>query len=118
MGIETKRLIINKFDTNDISAWALIECDPNLEAREAAAEDVVNSKSATFIHPSNNLDVILGQGTATKELIEQYGSFDHILVPIGGGGLIAGSALSAKYFGDNCTVVGTCLLYTSDAADE
>ena len=69
----------------------LIECEPNLEAREAAAQDVVDSKSATFIHPSNNIDVILGQGTATKELIEQYGSFDHILVTIGGGGLIAGS---------------------------
>ena len=93
----------------------LIECEPNLEAREVAAEDIVNSKSATFIHPSNNLDVILGQGTASKELIEQYGSFDHILVPIGGGGLIAGSALTAKYFGDNCTVIGTEPFEVDDA---
>ena len=85
----------------------LIECEPNLESREAAAKDLVDSKRATFIHPSNNLDVIIGQGTASKELIEQYGSFDHILVPIGGGGLIAGSAIAAKYFGDNCTVIGT-----------
>ena len=93
----------------------LIECEPNLEAREAAAEDVVNSKSATFIHPSNNMDVILGQGTASKELIEQYGFFDHILVPIGGGGLVAGSALAAKYFGDNCTVIGTEPFEVDDA---
>jgi threonine dehydratase len=93
----------------------LIECEPNLKAREAAAEDLVNSKSATFIHPSNNMDVILGQGTASKELIEQYGSLDHILVPIGGGGLIAGSALAAKYFGDNCTVIGTEPFEVDDA---
>ena len=93
----------------------LIECESNLEAREAAAEDLVHSKSATFIHPSNNLDVILGQGTASKELIEQYGSFDHILVPIGGGGLIAGSALAAKYFGKNCTVIGAEPFEVDDA---
>ena len=93
----------------------LIECESNLEAREAAAKDVVDSKNATFIHPSNNLDVIIGQGTASKELIEQYGSFDHILVPIGGGGLIAGSALAAKYFGDNCSVIGTEPFEVDDA---
>jgi len=93
----------------------LIECESNLKAREAAAKDVVHSKSATFIHPSNNLDVIIGQGTATKELIEQYGSFDHILVPIGGGGLIAGSALAAKYFGKNCTVIGAEPFEVDDA---
>ena len=93
----------------------LIECESNLEAREAAAKDLVDSKSATFIHPSNNLDVIIGQGTASKELIEQYGSFDHILVPIGGGGLIAGSALAAKYFADNCSVIGTEPFEVDDA---
>ena len=93
----------------------LIECEPSLKAREATAEDIVDSKSATFIHPSNNMDVILGQGTAAKELIEQYGSFDHILVPIGGGGLIAGSALAVKYFGNNCTVIGTEPFEVDDA---
>ena len=93
----------------------LIECESNLEAREAAAKDVVHSKNATFIHPSNNLDVIIGQGTASIELIEQYGSFDHILVPIGGGGLIAGSALAAKFFADNCSIIGTEPFEVDDA---
>ena len=93
----------------------LIECESNIEAREAAAKDLVDSKNATFIHPSNNLDVIIGQGTASKELLEQYGSFDHILVPIGGGGLIAGSALAAKFFGDNCSVIGTEPFEVDDA---
>ena len=93
----------------------LIECEPNLAARETAAKKIVDSKGATFIHPSNNEDVIIGQGTSCKELIEEYGSFDHILVPIGGGGLIAGSALAAKYFGDNCTVIGTEPFEVEDA---
>ena len=93
----------------------LIECESNLEARESAAKNLVDSKNATFIHPSNNLDVIIGQGTASKELIEQYGSFDHILVPVGGGGLIAGSALAAKYFGGNCSVIGTEPFEVDDA---
>ncbi len=93
----------------------LIECESNLEARESAAKNLVDSKNATFIHPSNNLDVIIGQGTASKELIEQYGSFNHILVPVGGGGLIAGSALAAKYFGGNCSVIGTEPFEVDDA---
>ena len=93
----------------------LIECEPNLVARETAAEKIVDSKGATFIHPSNNIDVIIGQGTSCKELIEECGSFDNILVPIGGGGLVAGTALAAKYFGDNCTVIGTEPFEVDDA---
>ena len=57
----------------------LIECEPNLAARETAAKKIVDSKGATFIHPSNNEDVIIGQGTSCKELIEEYGlSLIHI----------------------------------------
>ena len=93
----------------------LIECEPNLAAREAAAKKIVDLKGATFIHPSNNIDVIIGQGTSCKELIEEYGFFDHIIVPIGGGGLIAGTALAVKYFGDKCSVIGTEPLEVDDA---
>ena len=93
----------------------LIECESNLKAREAAAKDVVHSKSATFIHPSNDIEVILGQGTACKELLEYNNSIEHVLVPIGGGGLIAGSALAAKYFGKNCTVIGAEPFEVDDA---
>ena len=84
----------------------LIECEPNLRAREKAAQKIVQTKGATFIHPSNDDQVILGQGTACKELIEKYNNLDYILAPVGGGGLIAGSALAAKYFGQNCKVIG------------
>ena len=65
--------------------------------------------------PSNDIEVILGQGTACKELLEYNNSIEHVLVPIGGGGLIAGSALAAKYFGKNCTVIGAEPFEVDDA---
>ena len=93
----------------------LIECDPNLDAREKAANDIAKSTGATFLHPSNDIEVILGQGTACKELLEYNDSIEHVLVPVGGGGLIAGSALAAKYFGKNCTVIGAEPFEVDDA---
>lgn len=84
----------------------IIECEPTLIAREKIAKEIEAKKGATFIHPSNDLDVILGQGTAAKELLEKYPSLDYIFTPVGGGGLIAGTALSARYFGNNCKVIG------------
>jgi threonine dehydratase len=93
----------------------LIECEPNLDAREKAANDIAKSTGATFLHPSNDIEVILGQGTACKELLEYNNSIEHVLVPIGGGGLIAGSALAAKYFGKNCTVIGAEPFEVDDA---
>ena len=84
----------------------LIECEPNLKAREIAASEIVRVKGATFIHPSNDDNVILGQGTACKELIESHNDLEYVLAPVGGGGLIAGSALAAKYFGNNCKIIG------------
>ena len=93
----------------------LIECEPNLDAREKAANDIAKSTGATFLHPSNDIEVILGQGTACKELLEYNNLIEHVLVPIGGGGLIAGSALAAKYFGKNCTVIGAEPFEVDDA---
>ena len=82
------------------------ECEPTLEAREAAAQQIVQKYGATFLHPSNDLNVILGNATATVELLEDYSDLDCVFSPIGGGGLIAGTALSAHYFGSNCKVIG------------
>ena len=93
----------------------LIECEPNLDAREKAANDIAKSTGATFLHPSNDIEVILGQGTACKELLEYNNLIEHVLVPVGGGGLIAGSALAAKYFGKNCTVIGAEPFEVDDA---
>jgi threonine dehydratase len=81
-------------------------CAPTLEAREQMAQDIVNRHGATFVHPSNNLEVILGQGTAAKELLEQCPDLEIVMVPVGGGGLIAGTALAAHFFGKQCRTIG------------
>ena len=84
----------------------LVECEPTLQAREQSAKHIVDTQGATFLHPSNNLEVILGQGTAAKELLEKRPGLSYIFAPVGGGGLIAGSALAAQYFGKSCGVIG------------
>ena len=84
----------------------IIECEYTLAAREKTANDIQKKEGATFLHPSNDIDVILGQGTACKELLETHPDLDYVFTPVGGGGLIAGTALSAQYFGENCRVIG------------
>lgn len=80
-------------------------CKPTLEARESTLARVVTETGATEIHPYNNFHVIAGQGTAAKELIEDAGDFDIILAPVGGGGLLSGTAISTKQLLANCKVI-------------
>lgn len=89
--------------------------EPTLEAREKSAASIVEEKGAVFLHPSNNLNVIVGQGTAALELLQDQPSLEYILSPVGGGGLLAGTALAAHYFGDNCRVVGGEPMEVDDA---
>lgn len=84
----------------------ILECEPTLAAREAESKAIQEKEGATFLHPSNNDEVILGQGTACKELLESHPDLNYVFAPVGGGGLIAGTALAAAYFGNNCTVIG------------
>ena len=84
----------------------IIECEPTIQAREAMAKQIQAEQGATFLHPSNDMDVILGQGTAAKELLAEYPDLEYIFTPVGGGGLVAGTILSARHFGTNCKVVG------------
>lgn len=71
-------------------------CEPTLAARESTLKRVAEETGATEIHPYNNFNVICGQGTAAKELIEETGAPDLVMAPVGGGGLLSGTALSAK----------------------
>lgn len=73
----------------------VIECEPILAAREALLAQVVIETGARVIHPYDDNDIVSGQGTAALELIEQVTALDSIVVPIGGGGLIAGTCLVA-----------------------
>ena len=93
----------------------IIECEPTLEARKAAALKIEAEMGATFIHPSNSVNVIIGQGTACMELLEEHPDLDFIVVPVGGGGLIAGTALAAHYFGNKCKVIGSEPFAVDDA---
>jgi len=85
----------------------LIECASTLEAREKMSEEVQQRTGASFIHPSNNMQVILGQGTAAMELIQEVENLDILLTPIGGGGLIAGTALAVNYLLPEAETVGS-----------
>jgi threonine dehydratase/serine racemase len=73
----------------------IVSCAATLAAREEAAARVVAETGATLVHPYEHPDVIAGQGTAALELLEQTGPLDAIVVPIGGGGLLAGTAIAA-----------------------
>lgn len=85
---------------------SITECAPTLDARENTTKEIELREGATFIHPSNDDNVILGQGTAGKELLEVHPDLNYIVTPVGGGGLIAGNALAASFFGENCSTIG------------
>ena len=81
-----------------IRAYAAIlhTCAPTLVARDASTAQLVRDTGATLVHPFTNPDVIAGQGTAARELLREVGALDALIAPIGGGGLIGGSAIAAR----------------------
>lgn len=84
----------------------IYECEPTLKARQEMADHIASETGAVFLHPSNQWEVILGQGTAAMELFEDHLDLNALFCPVGGGGLIAGSALASQYFGAGCKVYG------------
>lgn len=84
----------------------ITECEPTLAAREATLAEVIARTGAVEIHPFNNYDVIAGQATASIELFDEVeDTLDYLLVPVGGGGLLSGTLLAAKYFSPKTKVV-------------
>ncbi len=71
-------------------------CEPTMDSREQTKEKIVAETGAAFIPPYNHFDIVCGQGTAAKELIEEAGKLDMILAPVGGGGLMSGTAITAR----------------------
>ena len=71
-------------------------CEPTLEARESTMEEVLNKTGATFIHPYNFDQIVCGQATAAKELLEDHPKLDILMAPVGGGGLLSGTAIAGK----------------------
>ena len=83
----------------------IFECEPTLQARESTLAEVIKKTGAVEIHPFNNYKVIEGQATCAKELFEQTDTLDIVLAPVGGGGLLSGTALAAKYFSPFTAVI-------------
>jgi len=88
----------------------VIECEPTLIDRELTSQKVIKETGATFIHPYNHPHVIAGQGTAARELIIELQSkdieLDAIISPIGGGGLMSGTAISTAHLLPHCQIWG------------
>jgi len=94
----------------------VIECEPTLAARETTAADVIRETGAAFIHPYDDDRIIAGQGTAAKELIEEVGALDAMVAPVGGGGLMSGTCLSASTLCPRATLFGAEPVGADDAA--
>ena len=84
----------------------VVFCRPTLEAREEVLSRIVESTGAAFIPPYNDLRVMAGQGTAALELCEDIPKLDVVLVPVGGGGLISGTAIAVSSVSPRTTVIG------------
>lgn len=83
----------------------IIYCEPTQEARESTLAQVVQETGATFIHPYNDRRVISGQGTAALELLREVPELDVVMVPVGGGGLLSGTAISTAALFRNTRVI-------------
>lgn len=72
----------------------IVECEPSTSSREAVFAEVVAETGAEFVHPYNDPRVIAGQGTCSKEIVEELGEVDAVIAPIGGGGMVSGCCLT------------------------
>jgi len=77
------------------------------ESRETTLREVIDTSGATFIHPYDNPHIIMGQGSAGMELLEDHPDLDIILAPIGGGGLMSGTAIAASGLAPDAKIIGT-----------
>ncbi|MFO7789072.1 MAG: pyridoxal-phosphate dependent enzyme [Bacteroidales bacterium] len=81
-------------------------CKPTLAAREEKLSEIQAKTGAHFIHPYDNPDIIAGQGTAALELLETYPDIETIIAPVGGGGLMSGTSITAKHINPHINIIG------------
>lgn len=94
----------------------VVECEPSTSSREAVFAEVVAETGAEFVHPYNDHRVIAGQGTCSKELIEQVEGLDAVVAPIGGGGMVSGTCLTLSNLAPGVKVYAAEPLQADDAA--
>ena len=105
-----KRAAVSRYGAE--IAW----CAPTLAARERTVREVIAATGATLVHPYDDFAVMAGQATAAVELIEQVPDLDLLLCPVGGGGLLSGTAVAAKTLRPHMRVVGVEPAGADDAA--
>ncbi|MBP7483480.1 MAG: pyridoxal-phosphate dependent enzyme [Lacunisphaera sp.] len=91
-------------------------CEPGLSAREAACAEIAARTGAMLVHPFDDYRVMAGQGTAALELLEDVSGLDIILCPVGGGGLLCGTAVAAKSLQPGIRVIGVEPALADDVA--
>ncbi|MGK0169104.1 MAG: threonine dehydratase [Gammaproteobacteria bacterium] len=84
----------------------IVYCPPTLASRESTLAEVVREHNAYVIHPYDNRHVIAGQGTAALEMLEDIPALDTLIAPVGGGGLLSGTAVTAAALAPAVTVIG------------
>jgi threonine dehydratase len=94
----------------------IVFCEPTEKARETKCAEVIDKTSATLIHSFENEDVIAGQGTAALELLEDVPDLDVMMCPVGGGGLLSGTAIAAKSMRPQIKVIAVEPKNADDAA--
>ncbi|MFX1601366.1 MAG: threonine/serine dehydratase [Promethearchaeota archaeon] len=97
---------VNKINATKSYGAQVVFCDNTLESRILTTEKIIREQKSLLIHPYDNDDIINGQGTAAYELIKEVGILDIVITPLGGGGLLSGTALAIKAFNSNINVIG------------
>jgi threonine dehydratase len=90
-------------------------CKPTLQSREENCRSIMEKEGATLVHPYDNFSVICGQGTASLELLEDNIDLEIVIAPIGGGGLMSGTATYVRGINNKIKVIGAEPLNASDA---
>lgn len=94
-----------KKDTVRRYGGVITECDPSTTSREATFAEVQARTGGDFVHPYNDPRVIAGQGTCSREFMEQTGGLDMVVAPIGGGGMISGTCLTLSTLAPETKVI-------------
>jgi len=94
-----------KKDTVRRYGGVITECEPSTSSREATFAEVEARTGGDFVHPYNDPRVIAGQGTCSKEFMEQTGGLDAVVAPIGGGGMVSGTCLTLSTLAPECQII-------------
>ena len=94
----------------------IIDCEPTLQAREETLDKVVARTGAVFVHPYDNERIIAGQGTAALEMLEDHPHLDVMMAPVGGGGLLSGTAIATRALAPDARVIAAEPCGADDAA--